>query len=362
MVLGAPGTSIGVKGPLAPLASRNPRAPAKKGSVAVGAAVYPTIWPRSLILVSWVAAAPGTSMVVNRPPGVAPEPVVDAVGGGELADDHPAVVDAERDGLHDRVRRVELGVAAPLQQEPRDRGAGAGAGVGPGAGGGAGGGARPGSCGAETPVGVGGAAVAVAVVSAVSSTAPATARRRPRPGCGRVMRAMGHLLRCGSVSPLFATKSQAVRSEDPARSSSARSSSVAMADGQRRRPGARARTASATPKLRHPVTLGVPDHPGRQPGQAQTAAGGGADRRSARRRGQAVASIARSARPETRPLHSPKGCSGACRIGAMARFNPTQPLVHPLAGWSWPPSCSGSRNESSAVLAMGRAVLTCSCL
>jgi hypothetical protein len=318
MVLGAPGTSIGVKGPLAPLASRNPRAPAKKGSVAVGAAVYPTIWPRSLILVSWVAAAPGTSMVVNRPPGVAPEPVVDAVGGGELADDHPAVVDAERDGLHDRVRRVELGVAAPLQQEPRDRGAGAGAGVGPGAGGGAGGGARPGSCGAETPVGVGGAAVAVAVVSAVSSTAPATARRRPRPGCGRVMRAMGHLLRCGSVSPLFATKSQAVRSEDPARSSSARSSSVAMADGQRRRPGAR--------------------------------------------RGQAVASIARSAPPETRPLHSPRGCSGACRIGAMARFDPTQSLVHPLAGWSWPPSCSGSRNESSAVLAMGRAVLTCSCL
>jgi hypothetical protein len=239
MVLGAPGTSIGVKGPLAPLASRNPRAPAKKGSVAVGAAVYPTIWPRSLILVSWVAAAPGTSMVVNRPPGVAPEPVVDAVGGGELADDHPAVVDAERDGLHDRVRRVELGVAAPLQQEPRDRGAGAGAGVGPGAGGGAGGGARPGSCGAETPVGVGGAAVAVAVVSAVSSTAPATARRRPRPGCGRVMRAMGHLLRCGSVSPLFATKAQAIRSEDPSRSISARSSSVAMADGQRRRPGAR---------------------------------------------------------------------------------------------------------------------------
>jgi hypothetical protein len=46
-LLGAPGTSTGVNGPLAPLASRNPRAPAR-GSAAVGATVNPTIWPRLL--------------------------------------------------------------------------------------------------------------------------------------------------------------------------------------------------------------------------------------------------------------------------------------------------------------------------
>src|SRR4029453_6472380 len=62
-LLGAPGTSIGVNGPLAPLASRNPRAPVRAGSQVES----PTIWPRLLRSRAEVIGAPGARKVVKRP-------------------------------------------------------------------------------------------------------------------------------------------------------------------------------------------------------------------------------------------------------------------------------------------------------
>ena len=74
----------------------------------------------------------------------------------------------------------------------------------------------------------------------------------------------------------------------------------------------------------------VPHHYEWQPGQAQTAAAGGVDRRSAKNADRPHGSIARSA-PSARPLHSPKGgqLGHSETIHEATRRSPVTAMIQP---------------------------------